>query len=100
MAMLAATRVKTTPRSKAPRRPLGSEGPWWLELSRYLPFPLMLSPAVLGLVLSPWLGWRWVVASAVAVLLFVTVAMGLVWHSPEPARGDLRVMTYNTKAAQ
>jgi endonuclease/exonuclease/phosphatase family metal-dependent hydrolase len=79
---------------------LGSDGPWWLELSRYLPFPMMLAPAVLALVLSPSLGWRWLVASAAAVLLFVTVAMGLVWHAPEPAEGKLRVMTYNTKAAQ
>jgi len=79
---------------------LGSDGPWWLELTRYLPFPLMLAPAVLALVLSPWIGWRWVVASAAAVVLFVTVAMGWVWHAPERAPGDLRVMTYNTKAAQ
>jgi len=79
---------------------LGSDGPWWLELSRYLPFPLMLAPAALALVLSPGLGWRWVVASAGTVVLFVTVAMGWVWHAPERAPGDLRVMTYNTKAAQ
>jgi endonuclease/exonuclease/phosphatase (EEP) superfamily protein YafD len=79
---------------------LGSDGPGWLELSRYLPFPMMLAPAVLALVLSPWLGRRWVVASAAAVLLFVTVAMGFVWHAAAPAQGSLRVMTYNTKAAQ
>jgi hypothetical protein len=34
------------------------------------------------------------------VLLFVTVAMGFVWHAPEPAQDNLRVLTYNTKAAQ
>jgi len=79
---------------------LGDDGPWWLELSRYLPFPVTLAPAVFALLLSIWLGRRWVVASAAAVLLFVTVAMGLVWNAPEVSLGDLRVMTYNTKAAQ
>jgi vancomycin resistance protein VanJ len=79
---------------------LGSDGPWWLELSRYLPFPVMAAPAALALLLSLWLGWRWIVASAAAVLLFVIVAMGFVWHAPGPAEGTLRVMTYNTKAAQ
>ena len=34
------------------------------------------------------------------MLLVVIVAMGFVWHAPEPAQGTLRVMTYNTKAAQ
>jgi endonuclease/exonuclease/phosphatase family metal-dependent hydrolase len=79
---------------------LGRDGPWWLELSRYLPFPMTLAPAALALLLSLRLGWRWIVASAAAVLLFVSVAMGLVWHPPGPTDGTLRVMTYNTKAAQ
>jgi hypothetical protein len=38
---------------------LGSDGPWWLELSRYLPFPLTLAPALVALPLSSRLGWRW-----------------------------------------
>ena len=79
---------------------LASDGPWWLELSRYLPFPLMLAPAVLALLLSLWLGRRWLVISATAVLLFATVAMGFVWNAQEQAPADLRIVTYNTKAAQ
>ena len=79
---------------------LASDGPWWLELSRYLPFPLTLAPAVLALLLSFWLGRRWLAISATAVLLFATVAMGFVWNAQEQAPADLRIVTYNTKAAQ
>jgi len=79
---------------------LGSDGPWWLELSRYLPFPITLAPALVALLLSLRLGRRWIAASAAAVLLFVTVAMGFVWHGAGSADGTVRVMTYNTKAAQ
>ncbi|HEY4956572.1 MAG TPA: endonuclease/exonuclease/phosphatase family protein, partial [Caldimonas sp.] len=79
---------------------LGSDGPWWLELSRYLPFPITLAPALVALLLSLRLGRRWIAASAAAVLLFITVAMGFVWHGTGSADGTVRVMTYNTKAAQ
>ena len=80
---------------------LDAAGLWWLELSRYLPFPLLLAPAVVALLLSWRLGRRWVAASILTIALFAVVAMGLVWHprgegaSGEPA---LRLMTYNVKA--
>ena len=77
---------------------LGSDGPGWLELSRYLPFPITAAPALVALLLSLWLGRRWIAASAAALLLFVIVAMGWVWHVARPAEGSVRVMTYNTKA--
>jgi vancomycin resistance protein VanJ len=77
---------------------LGSDGPAWLELSRYLPFPITLAPALVALLLSLRLGRRWIAASVAPVLLFVTVAMGFVWHRAGPVDGALRVMTYNTKA--
>ena len=78
---------------------LGSDGPWWLELSRYLPFPLLLVPAIAAFLLSWRLGRRWVAASVVVTALFATVAMGLEWHAgADKERGPaLRLMTYNVK---
>jgi endonuclease/exonuclease/phosphatase (EEP) superfamily protein YafD len=79
---------------------LHSEGPPWLELTRYLPFPLLVAPAVVALLLSLRLGWRWLVAALATIGLFVTVAMDLAWHFDVAAAApaDVRVMTYNVKA--
>ena len=78
---------------------LHSDGPWWLELSRYLPYPLLVAPAVVALLLSLRLGWRWIVAGVATIAAFATVAMDLVWNAdPGAAPADLRVMTYNVKA--
>jgi vancomycin resistance protein VanJ len=79
---------------------LGTDGPWWLELSRYLPLPLLLAPGIVALLLSLRLGRRWVAASAAAVLLFATVAAGFVWHAAGGREGAIRLMTYNAKATQ
>ena len=79
---------------------LGSDGPWWLELSRYLPFPIALAPSVLALLVSFGLGRLWVLASAATIVLVATVAMGLAWHGGDAGPATLRVMTYNAKAAQ
>lgn len=76
----------------------GSFGPWWLELSRYLPYPALLGPALLALLLSCALGWRWVIASLVTLGLVVTLAMGLAWGRPDAGGTPLRFMTYNVKA--
>jgi vancomycin resistance protein VanJ len=77
-------------------------GPWWLELLRYLPFPVVLVPALVALAVSFKLGLRWVLASAATVALVLTVTMGLSWHSHARAVGPddprFRVMTYNIKA--
>ena len=80
---------------------LVSDGPWWLELSRYLPYPLLVAPAVVALLLSLRLGWRWIAAGVATIATFATVAMGLVWNAaPDDAAPppDLRFMTYNAKA--
>ncbi|MET0207900.1 MAG: endonuclease/exonuclease/phosphatase family protein [Burkholderiaceae bacterium] len=79
----------------------GTVGPWWLELSRYLPYPALLVPAVVALLISCRLGWRWVVASGIALALVLVFAMGFAWGRPDVKRdGDvpLRFMTYNIKA--
>jgi endonuclease/exonuclease/phosphatase (EEP) superfamily protein YafD len=78
---------------------LVSDGPWWLELSRYLPYPLLVAPAVVALLLSIRLGWRWIVAGVATIAAFATIAMGLVWNAVDnDAPADLRVMSYNVKA--
>ena len=79
---------------------LVSEGPWWLELSRYLPYPLLVAPAVVALLLSIRLGWRWLLAAAVTIAAFATLAMGFVWNADpgDDAPVDVRFMTYNVKA--
>lgn len=76
----------------------GSLGPWWLELSRYLPYPALLGPALLALLLSCALGWRWVTASGVTLGLVTTLAMGWAWGRPDTGGTPLRFMTYNVKA--
>lgn len=78
----------------------GTAGPGWLELTRYLPYPVMLAPAVLALLLSIGLGRRWIAASALSVLLVATVAMGFEWHVRVPADDSVRLMTWNIKAEQ
>jgi vancomycin resistance protein VanJ len=77
---------------------IGSVGPWWLEISRYLPYPVLLAPAIAALLLSCWLGRRWLIASALTLGLVVTLAMGLAWGRPDTGGMPLRFMTYNVKA--
>lgn len=80
---------------------LHTEGPAWLELSRYLPFPLLVAPAVVALLLSLGLGWRWLAAALATITFFATVGMGLVWRfgdAAAPGSTGVRVMTYNVKA--
>ena len=77
---------------------LANVGPWWLELSRYVPYPAYVLPAVLALLLSLWLGRVWVAASAATLALVLTVTMGLVWPRPDVGGTAVRLMTYNVKA--
>lgn len=76
--------------------------PWWLELTRYLPYPVLLAAGGAALLLSCALGWRWVLASLGALAMVATFTMGLVWNRPEPDPGAaaFRLMTYNLKAAK
>ncbi|HKX44232.1 MAG TPA: endonuclease/exonuclease/phosphatase family protein [Burkholderiaceae bacterium] len=75
--------------------PLGS---WWLELLQYVPYPAFLGPALLALLLSWPLGWAWRLAAAGALLLVVTVIMGLALGRADSGTVPLRLMTYNIKA--
>lgn len=76
----------------------GSVGPWWLELSRYLPYPALLLPAVVAVLLSWRLGRGWAVASVATLALVATLTMGLEWHGADRGSDHVRLMTYNIKA--
>ena len=79
----------------------GGSGPWWLELSRFLPYPLLLVPCALLFALAWRLGRAWRIATAATLLLVATVGMGLVWNrSSESADGSVRLMTWNAKTVQ
>jgi len=75
-------------------------GPWWLELSRYLPYPLLAAPAVVALLFAIRLGWRWLFAAAATIVAYATLAMDFVWNADpgDDAPVDVRFMTYNVKA--
>ena len=75
-----------------------AQGTWWLELTRYVPFPVYLLTTGLSLLSSLWLGWPWRVAALLALALVATVIMGLTWGHPDKGSQRLRVMTYNVKS--
>ncbi len=71
---------------------------WWVEIARYVPFPVYLLPALL-LVACAWpLGKGWRVVSLVAPAIVATEIMGLSLGAPDTGSGRLRFMTYNVKA--
>jgi endonuclease/exonuclease/phosphatase (EEP) superfamily protein YafD len=71
---------------------------WWFELVRYLPYPVLLLPVILAGFGSLLLSWRWRVAILVALLLTLSVLMGLSFGFPDSGSGRVRFMTYNIKA--
>jgi vancomycin resistance protein VanJ len=71
---------------------------WWLELSRYVPYPVPLALALAALLASLRLGWRWVAASGLTLAGVAVFAMGLVWGHADRGGTPLRLMTYNIKA--
>ena len=75
-----------------------SVGPWWLELSRYLPYPAVLAPTVLALLLSFWIGVRWVLMCGVALVMVIVFSMGFEWNGVRGGDSHVRLMTYNIKA--
>jgi endonuclease/exonuclease/phosphatase (EEP) superfamily protein YafD len=77
---------------------LGNEDTWWIELARYVPFPVYLLPAVAALLLSLLLSWRWRLAALAALALVLVGVMGLQLNRGEAGHAPLRVMTYNVKA--
>ena len=76
----------------------GGEDMWWLEIARYVPFPVYLVPA-LALVALAWpLGWRWRSVALLAPALVATELMGLAVGTADDGSGRLSFMTYNVKS--
>ncbi|MFT3956247.1 MAG: endonuclease/exonuclease/phosphatase family protein [Piscinibacter sp.] len=77
----------------------GTESTWWIELARYLPYPAYLAPALLALVLSLRLSWRWRLAALGATLVVLVAVMDLqLHHDGDEGHAPLRVMSFNIKA--
>ena len=70
---------------------------WWVELLRYLPFPVFLAPALVAVVASLALPWGWRVLSIATAALVLTSIMGLEWHRGDRGSAGLRLMTFNAK---
>ena len=80
---------------------LGASDAGWLELTRFLPFPVVLAPSLFALLLATRLGRGWTLASLASLALVASVTMGLEWHRGSPAgvgAMPIRLMTYNVKA--
>ena len=71
---------------------------WWLELTRYAPFPIHLLVALVAVGVSFLLGRAWRLAALGGLVLVVTVIMGLVVARGDSGSGPFRLMTYNIKA--
>lgn len=71
---------------------------WWLELTRYAPFPIHLLPALAAVGVSIRLGWAWRLAALASLVLVTTLVMGLVVARGDSGSGPFRLMTYNIKA--
>jgi vancomycin resistance protein VanJ len=77
---------------------LGPQRLWWLELVRYVPYPIHLLAAVGASGLSLFLGRLWRLTALLALVAVLTVVMGLALGRGESGTRPLRVMTYNVKA--
>lgn len=77
----------------------GTESTWWIELARYVPFPIYVAPALLALVLSAWQSWRWRAAALCALALVLVAVMDLqIKRGDDEGNAPLRVMSFNIKA--
>ena len=72
----------------------------WLELLRFLPYPWLLLPCLVGLGASVWLGRAWVAASVAGLVALLAFGMGLHWTPAREHPRSVRLMTYNIKAVQ
>lgn len=71
---------------------------WWVELTRYAPYPVHLLPAVGAVLVSLGLGRWWRLAALASLGLVVTVVMGFELGQADAGSGRFRLMTYNVKA--
>jgi vancomycin resistance protein VanJ len=70
----------------------------WVEIARYLPYPVYLAPAVVAVMLSWALGRAWQWMSLATFALISTQVMGLAVGRAESGSGRFKLMTYNVKS--
>ena len=70
----------------------------WVEIARYLPYPLYVLPATIAVVLSWLLGRLWRVIALAAFGLVATQLMGLALGRSASGSGHFKLMTYNVKS--
>ncbi len=80
---------------------LGPERFWPLALLQYLPYPILLVPAAVGVLCSWALGRGWRIVALAALAMVLGGAMGLAIPLPLAAdeRPRVRLMTWNIKAS-
>jgi len=71
---------------------------WWVELLRYLPYPVYLVLAIAGLLASLTLSWVWRLLALTTLGLVLSILMNLAWGRADEGYGHLRVMSYNVKS--
>lgn len=69
-----------------------------LALLQYVPYPVYLTPTVLSLLVSLWLGWAWRVLALGSLVVVLTAIMGLCLGQADEGHGRIRLMTYNVKS--
>lgn len=76
----------------------GHQRLWWMELVRYVPYPIHLVVVLGATAVSLRLGWRWRAAALLASVLVPAVIMEPAWGRGDTGSHRVRVMTYNIKA--
>ena len=76
----------------------GPEHSWVLAPLQYLPYPVLLAPALAAVVLSLRCAARWRALAGASLALTLTALMGLELNWPGAQGGHVRVMTYNVKS--
>lgn len=71
---------------------------WWLELTRFVPYPLYIAGVSVAVGVSLYLGRAWRLAALLALGLVLTVVMGLAFGRGDKGSYPFRMMTYNVKA--
>lgn len=64
----------------------------------YVPYPVYLAPALLGVACSLCLGWRWRLLAVLALLVVLIALMRLAWGQADEGYRRVRLMTYNVKS--
>lgn len=70
----------------------------WVEIARYLPYPLFVAPALVAVILSWRLERRWQLIALATFVIIATQVMGLAVGRAESGSGRFRLMTYNVKS--